>query len=156
MIDKNKIKSAAQGYCDATYGTLNTNPFIAEAFRKGAKWAINEFLNDLWHPNTEEPDKRKSDIITIGSSGESDKIGSSGYFAKIDSTGEDSVIMCAGKGSKAKAKAGSWITLSEWKWNDEKNRNVPVCVKTEYVDGNNIKADTWYQLKNGEFVEVTE
>ena len=67
MIDKNKIKSAAQGYCDATYGTLNTNPFIAEAFRKGAKWAINEFLNDLWHPNTEEPDKRKSDIITIGS-----------------------------------------------------------------------------------------
>ena len=67
MIDKNKIKSAAQGYCDATYGTINTNPFIAEAFGKGAKWAINEFLNDLWHPNTEEPDKRKSDIITIGS-----------------------------------------------------------------------------------------
>ena len=92
----------------------------------------------------------------IGSSGDSAQIGSSGYFAKIDSTGEDSVIMCAGKGSKAKAKAGSWITLSEWKWNDKKNRYVPVCVKTEYVDGNNIKADTWYQLKNGEFVEVTE
>ena len=66
MIDKNKIKSAAQGYCDATYGTLNTNPFIAEAFRKGANWAINEFLKDLWHPNTEEPDKSKSDIITLG------------------------------------------------------------------------------------------
>ena len=49
MIDDNKIKSAAQGYCDATYGTLNTNPFIAEAFRKGANWAINEFLKDLWH-----------------------------------------------------------------------------------------------------------
>ena len=66
MIDKNKIKSAAQGYCDATYGTLNTNPFIAEAFRKGANWAINEFMNNLWHPNTEEPDKNKSDIITLG------------------------------------------------------------------------------------------
>ena len=66
MIDKNKIKSAAQGYCDATYGTLNTDPFIAEAFRKGANWAINEFLNDLWHPNIEEPDKSKSDIITLG------------------------------------------------------------------------------------------
>ena len=65
MIDKNKIKSAAQGYCDATYGTLNTNPFIAEAFRKGANWAINEFLKDLWHPNTEEPDKSESDIITL-------------------------------------------------------------------------------------------
>ena len=96
------------------------------------------------------------DSAQIGSSGDYAQIGSSGYFAKIDSTGEDSVIMCAGKGSKAKAKAGSWITLSEWKWNDKKNRYVPVCVKTEYVDGNNIKADTWYQLKKGEFVEVTE
>ena len=97
-----------------------------------------------------------SDSAKIGSSGYSAKIGSSGDYAKIDSTGENSVIMCAGNKSKAKAKAGSWITLSEWKWNDEKNRYVPMCVKTEFVDGNNIKADTWYQLKNGEFVEVTE
>ena len=49
MIDKNKIKSAAQGYCDATYGTVDDNPFIAEAFRKGAKWAINELSKDLVH-----------------------------------------------------------------------------------------------------------
>ena len=92
----------------------------------------------------------------IGSSGDYDKIGSSGDYAKIGSTGEDSVIMCAGNSSIAKAKVGSWITLAEWKWSYEKNHNVPVCVKTEYVDGDNIKADTWYQLKNGEFVEVTE
>ena len=91
----------------------------------------------------------------IGSSGDSAQIGSSGDYAQIDSTGEDSVIMCAGNESKAKAKVGSWITLAEWKWSDEKNRNVPVCVKTEYVDGENIKADTWYQLKNGKF-EVNE
>ena len=94
------------------------------------------------------------DSAQIGSSGDYAKIGSSGDYAKIDSTGEDSVIMCAGNKSKAKAKVGSWITLAEWKWNDEKNRNVPVCVKTEYIDGENIKADTWYQLKNGKFVEV--
>ena len=96
------------------------------------------------------------DYAKIGSSGDYAKIGSSGYYAKIDSTGEDSVIMCAGNKSKAKAKIGSWITLAEWEWSDDKNRYVPVCVKTEYVDGENIKADTWYQLKNGKFVEVTE
>ena len=90
----------------------------------------------------------------IGSSGYSAQIGSSGYSAQIDSTGEDSVIMCAGNKSKAKAKIGSWITLAEWEWSDKKNRYVPICVKTEYVDGVNIKADTWYQLKNGKFVEV--
>ena len=96
------------------------------------------------------------DYAKIGSSGYSAKIGSSGDYAKIDSTGEDSVIMCAGNSSIAKAKVGSWITLAEWKWSDEKKRDVPVCVKTEYVDGENIKADTWYQLKNGKFVEVTK
>ena len=53
MIDNNQIDSAAQGYCDATYGTLNTNPFIAEGFRKGAKWAINELSKDLVHPASE-------------------------------------------------------------------------------------------------------
>ena len=47
MIDDKKIKSAAQGYCDATYGTLNEYPLIAEAFKQGAKWTINEFLKDL-------------------------------------------------------------------------------------------------------------
>ena len=96
------------------------------------------------------------DYAKIGSSGYYAKIGSSGDYAKIDSTGEDSVIMCAGNKSKAKAKAGSWITLAEWDWNDKKNRYVPICVKTEYVDGENIKADTWYQLINGTFVEVAE
>ena len=96
------------------------------------------------------------DYAKIGSSGYSAQIGSSGDSAKIDSTGEDSVIMCAGNSSIAKAKVGSWITLTEWKWSDEKKHNVPVCVKTEYVDGEDIKADTWYQLKNGKFVEANE
>ena len=96
------------------------------------------------------------DYAKICSSGDYAKIGSSGGSAKIDSTGEDSVIMCAGNSSKAKAKVGSWITLAEWEWSDEKERHVPVCVKTEYVDGENIKADTWYQLKNRKFVEVNE
>lgn len=39
---------------------------IEDSFITGAKWAINEFLKNLWHPNTEEPDKSKSDIITLG------------------------------------------------------------------------------------------
>ena len=87
----------------------------------------------------------------IWSGGASAKIGSSGDSAKIESIGEDSVICCAGDGSIAKAKQGSWIILSEWKFSDVKKRFIPVCVKTEYVDGERIKADTWYKLVNGEF-----
>ena len=94
------------------------------------------------------------DSAKIGSSGNSAQIGSSGNYAKINSTGEDSVICCAGSGSVVKAKAGSWITLAEWEYSDEKGRFAPRCVKTAYVDGKKIKADTWYRLKNGEFEEV--
>ena len=109
-----------------------------------------------WLKDITSPTKVKTDIAKNDNGGDYAQIGSSGDYAKIGITGQDSVIMCAGKESKAKAKAGSWITLAEWKWSDEKNRNVPICVKTEYVDGNNIKADTWYQLQKGEFIEVTE
>ena len=94
------------------------------------------------------------DSAQIGSSGYSAKIGSSGNYAKIGSTGVDSVICCAGHGCAVKAKIGSWITLAEWEYSKEKDRSVPRCVKTEYVDGERIKADTWYRLRDGEFVEV--
>nr|UVM82843.1 MAG: hypothetical protein [Bacteriophage sp.] len=90
----------------------------------------------------------------IGSSGNGAKIGSSGYGAKIDSTGEGCVIMCAGINSVAKASKGSWITLSEWSYSDKKQRYIPVCVKTEFVDGEKIKADTYYKLDGGVFKEI--
>ena len=94
------------------------------------------------------------DYAKIGSSGDYAQIGSSGYSAKIESTGKHSVVMAAGNDSIAKAKIGSWITLSEWDcingvW-------TPICVKTEKVDGERIKADTFYKLVNGEFKEVEE
>ena len=119
---------------------------LADIIKVGVKW-----LKDITSPS-----KFKTDGALNDNGGDSAQIGSSGDYAKIDSTGEDSVIMCAGNNSMAKAKAGSWITLSEWKWNNKKSRYVPTCVKTEYVDGENIKADTWYRLQKGEFIEVIE
>ena len=89
MIDKNKIKSAAQGYCDATYGTLNTNPFIAEAFRKGANWAINEFLKDLWHPTSEKPILRNGKCLVIYNSGKIDIFKISFVYEMLSNYGKD-------------------------------------------------------------------
>ena len=93
------------------------------------------------------------DGAKIGSFGDGAKIGSSGNNAKIDSTGKDCVIMCAGINPVAKASKGSWITLSEWSYSEGKQRYIPICVKTEFVDGEKIKADTYYSLKGGVFVE---
>ena len=67
--------------------------------------------------------------------------------------------MVAGYNSIARAKIGSWITLAEWVKagiTDEKGNCIwkPKCVKTEYVDGERIKEDTFYKLVNGEFKEI--
>ena len=37
--------------------------FGAELFKDGAKWAINEFLKDLWHPVSEEPEENKKLLV---------------------------------------------------------------------------------------------
>ena len=107
-----------------------------------------------WLKDITSSSKVKADTYLNDNGGDNAKIGSSGDNAKINSTGEYSVIMCAGKNSAVKAKAGSWITLSEWVYNEEKWRTIPKCVKTEYVDGTRIKADTWYELIDGEFTEL--
>ena len=36
---------------------------IKEAISLGAKWAINEFLKELWHPASEEPKKVKNLLL---------------------------------------------------------------------------------------------
>ena len=56
MIDK-KIEEAARYYCNNRYPASQDAPFIAEGFRHGAKWAINELFKNLWHPASEEPRK---------------------------------------------------------------------------------------------------
>lgn len=46
--------------------------------------------------------------------------------------------------------------LTEWRYSDEEKSYIPVCVKTEKIDGVKIKEDTYYKIKDGEFVEVEE
>ena len=82
------------------------------------------------------------------------KIGSSGDYARVNVAGADSVGTAIGINSIIKGAAGNWITLAEWKYDNDKQRFVPICVKTAQIDGENLKADTWYKLADGEFVEV--
>lgn len=63
MIDDKKIEEAARYYCNNRYPASQDAPFIAEGFRHGAKWGINEFIKDLWHPASEEPRKDVSIMV---------------------------------------------------------------------------------------------
>ena len=78
-----------------------------------------------------------------------------GYQGAASATATESVAAALGIDSKAKGALGCWIVIAEWE-SDEKfnwHRKDVQCFK---VDGENIKSDTWYKLKNGELVEVSE
>ena len=141
--------------------TDDNRKFCTKKLKIGAKLSISKFINAcvdfaIEKTSTCIADNKISsgDSAKIGSSGDFAQIGSSGDSAKIGSSGKDCVICCAGHNSVVKAKKGSWITLAEWEYSKEKERYIPKCVKTEFVDGERIKEDTLYKLIDGEFVEV--
>lgn len=80
MIDKNKIAKAARQISEKVVDanvfddSKPTHLAFAEGhvdgFNAGAKWAINEFLKNLWHPASEEPDVRHKTIICLYGDGD--------------------------------------------------------------------------------------
>ena len=89
------------------------------------------------------------DYAQLAASGDSAKLAASGYYARLAASGEHSIVCAIGYKAIAKASIGSWITLAEFD-----NRGIVKLVKTEQVDGERIKADTFYKLEDGKFVEV--
>ena len=67
--------------------------------------------------------------------------------------GKESVAIATGVESRAKGSIGCYIVLAEW-YQDEAHDWHIKHVESANVDGEKIKADTFYTLKNGEFVEV--
>ena len=55
MIDDKKIEDAAKSLRKDFNDDVTQGVLIEFGFEKGATWAINEFLKDLWHPISEEP-----------------------------------------------------------------------------------------------------
>lgn len=90
----------------------------------------------------------------LASSGDFAHLASSGYYAKLASSGKDSVVMSAGINGKVKAAIGSWISIAEWQIRGGKF--APVGIVAAKVDGEKIKADTWYMVKNGQLAEAGE
>ena len=76
-----------------------------------------------------------------------------GYRSTAVNNGEDSIAVAWGISSIAKAEKGSYIVIAEWKLN-KKGEYVLKGAKMRKVDGKTIKANTFYKLENGEFIEV--
>ena len=71
-----------------------------------------------------------------------------GYRSAATVSGEGSVACALGYEGKAKGTKGCWLVLAEWKDNHRKD------VRCFYVDGESVKANVFYTLKDGELVEA--
>ena len=76
-----------------------------------------------------------------------------GDYSAASVEGKESIAIVTGKAGKAKGSLGSWLILTErGEWDGD---TYPILdVKSFKVDGEVIKADTWYKLIDGQAVEV--
>lgn len=73
-----------------------------------------------------------------------------GRDGRASALGEQCIAVAWGQDSLAKGTLGSWIVVSE-----HASGGI-VDAKLARVDGESIRADTWYTLRRGEIVEVAE
>ncbi|MBF1637605.1 MAG: hypothetical protein HXO49_03650 [Prevotella sp.] len=143
--------------------TENNKKYCTKKLKIGAKLSLGEMikasLEFIWEKSIEPASSGYSSQLAssgynsrLASSGDYSQLASSGYSSQLASSGNNSAVANIGINGIAKAAKYSWITLAEHCWED--GRLKLKCVKTEQVDGDRIKSDTWYKLENGEFREV--
>ena len=88
------------------------------------------------------------DYSTGAASGDYSTGAASGWGSTAEVSGKDSIAVANGYKSKARGAIGCYIVLTEY--DDSGNM---LLAKMAKVDGAVIKENTWYTLKNGEFVE---
>ena len=74
-----------------------------------------------------------------------------GRDGRASALGEQCIAVAWGNNSLAKGTLGNWIVVSE-----RGSSGDIVDAKMARVDGDTIRADTWYTLRRGEIVEVSE
>jgi hypothetical protein len=92
------------------------------------------------------------EYANAATTGEYANAATTGNGANAATTGKNTIAAAIGIYSRAKSALGNWIVVAEWRVIS--NQYTPVCVKAAKVDGTAIKADTYYKLENGEFMEA--
>ena len=135
-----KGASSATGYKGASSATGNCGASSATGY-KGASSATGDY----------------------GASSATGNCGASsatGYKGSAIAGDPESIAVAWGYKGKAKGVIGSYLVLADWEGNEKKFWTQEEWslkgAKMVRVDGEKIKADTWYTMENGEIVEVEE
>lgn len=98
-----------------------------------------------------------------GASSATGKCGASsatGYKGSAIAGDPESIAVAWGYKGKAKGVIGSYLVLADWEGNENNFWTQEEWslkgAKMVRVDGDKIKADTWYAMENGEIVEAEE
>lgn len=93
MIDDKKIEETAIEYltilCREKSYSLDVENKYYNSFKEGAKWAIEQFLKDLWHPASKKPILRKGKCLVIYNCGKIDIFEISFVFEMLSNYGKD-------------------------------------------------------------------
>ena len=111
------------------------------------------FEDAIKRANAEKENHATGDQGAASATGYQGAASATGDQGAASATGKSGVALAAGYECKAMGALGCAICCVErGEWDGE---TYPIiAVKAAIVDGEKIKADTWYRLQNGEFVEV--
>ena len=87
---------------------------------------------------------------SAATSGNGSSAATSGEESSAATSNKNGVVLACGKNARAMGVKGSYLVLTEW----NEDSTELICAKIERVDGEKIKENTFYTLKNGEFVKV--
>ena len=96
MIDDKKIEEAARRNADKyrncpTLSDEDRDKVSIGSFKDGAKWAINEFLKNLWHDASEKPLLQNGKCLVVYNSGKIDIFKISFVYEMLSNYGKDSM-----------------------------------------------------------------
>ena len=96
--------------------------------------------------------ENKEEKKIASNSGDQGAASNSGDYGAASNSAKEGCAVAMGIDGKAQSSLGGWITICEWAYTDGEYHRINM--KTAKVDGKKIKADTFYILKNGKFVEA--
>lgn len=145
--DNAEINEFAEVEALADEKTDDGRKFCTTKLKIGAKLSIHNFVNAF----VEFTLKRTNGESTATNTGDRSAATNTGDWSAATNTGKDGVAVSWGRRGKARGEKGCYLVLAEY---DDSNNLV--CAKMEKVDGERIKENTFYTLKNGEFAVAEE
>ena len=159
--------SSATGNCGASSATGNCGASSATGY-KGASSATGDYgassaTGDKGASSATGYKGASSATGDYGASSATGNCGASsatGYKGKSTAGDPESVAVAWGYKSMAKGVLGAFLVFADWEgnvnhyWNQEEWSLKGA--KMVRVDGETIKADTWYTMENGEVIEAEE